>query len=339
MNSQRTVWFLFSVLAILLAPGCGGAKVKPSAPAQESPAAPIIVEEKIGSEDIAAADPGTGIAESRPQAQTPPLDPEQRVCLVLGPGMARGLAHVGVIEALVEAKIKIHCVVGVEMGAIVGALYADTLNANTLQWQLFKFKRDIYLDTPLLSLRERLATGDRIHKVLSEVFANRRIRDLRIPFAAMGTAAESGDPYAFTQELVADAVTASTALALVFRPRNVEGRGLFVSGASSSPLPIAEAKRLGGTMVIAVDLLTDGFSAGNFSGTEREVARQFVIARNLQKFQRAEAALVISPDLRQYSFADFDRRVEIISIGKRAAAQALQAYQASQGASANGVQP
>lgn len=48
----------------------------------------------------------------------------QKVGLVLSGGGARGLAHIGVIEALEENGIPIDYVTGTSMGAIVGALYA-----------------------------------------------------------------------------------------------------------------------------------------------------------------------------------------------------------------------
>ena len=46
----------------------------------------------------------------------------QKLGLVLGAGSARGLAHIGVIQALLEAKIPIDLVVGSSMGAALIAL-------------------------------------------------------------------------------------------------------------------------------------------------------------------------------------------------------------------------
>lgn len=54
----------------------------------------------------------------------PSLLSAQKVGLVMSGGGARGLAHVGVIEALEENNIPIDYVAGTSMGAIVAALYA-----------------------------------------------------------------------------------------------------------------------------------------------------------------------------------------------------------------------
>ena len=44
--------------------------------------------------------------------------------IALGSGGARGLAHVGVLQALLEHGVKVSFAAGTSMGAIVGAAYA-----------------------------------------------------------------------------------------------------------------------------------------------------------------------------------------------------------------------
>ena len=43
--------------------------------------------------------------------------------LVLSGGGARGVAHIGVIQALEELGLKFSCISGTSAGSIVGALY------------------------------------------------------------------------------------------------------------------------------------------------------------------------------------------------------------------------
>ncbi len=47
-----------------------------------------------------------------------------KVGLALGSGAARGLAHIGVLKVLEEAKIPIDIITGTSMGAFIGAMYA-----------------------------------------------------------------------------------------------------------------------------------------------------------------------------------------------------------------------
>ena len=57
--------------------------------------------------------------------------PARENCLVLSAGGPAGVAHLGAIEALREARVPITCVVGTSMGAVVGALYASSPQADT----------------------------------------------------------------------------------------------------------------------------------------------------------------------------------------------------------------
>src|SRR5512139_3916510 len=62
-----------------------------------------------------------------------------RVGLVLAGGGAKGGAHVGVLKVLEEQRVKIDCIAGTSMGALVGAGYAAGMPAAELD----KFLRGI----------------------------------------------------------------------------------------------------------------------------------------------------------------------------------------------------
>ncbi len=53
------------------------------------------------------------------------MSSRKTVGLVLGSGASRGWTHIGIIEALEEAKIPIDFIAGCSVGAYVGALYAS----------------------------------------------------------------------------------------------------------------------------------------------------------------------------------------------------------------------
>ena len=48
---------------------------------------------------------------------------KRKVGLALGGGVARGLAHIGVLEVLQREKIPIDMIAGTSAGAAIGALY------------------------------------------------------------------------------------------------------------------------------------------------------------------------------------------------------------------------
>ena len=61
---------------------------------------------------------------NRPAGEEAPSSPDGGICLVLGAGGFRGLAHVGVLKALRRASVPIHSVIGVSIGALVAAFHA-----------------------------------------------------------------------------------------------------------------------------------------------------------------------------------------------------------------------
>ena len=66
---------------------------------------------------------------------------KNKIGLVLGGGGARGLGHIGVLKALKIHSIPIHMVAGTSIGAVIGAMYAATLDPH---WIENKFKEFIF---------------------------------------------------------------------------------------------------------------------------------------------------------------------------------------------------
>ena len=56
-----------------------------------------------------------------------------RVGLALGGGAARGMAHIGVIRALLRANIDIDIVTGTSMGSIIGGAWAAGVEVDDLE--------------------------------------------------------------------------------------------------------------------------------------------------------------------------------------------------------------
>ena len=57
-----------------------------------------------------------------------------KIGLALGSGGARGLAHLGVLARLNEWGVKLHCVAGTSIGAIMGAIYASGTVDKAIAW-------------------------------------------------------------------------------------------------------------------------------------------------------------------------------------------------------------
>ncbi len=301
---NRITFLLLCSISLLAFSGCNKKSVKAE---EQTPAgAPIIESPTVDSENIDDQE-----VEEKRWAE------DLRLCLVLGPGMARGLAHVGVIDIIEKAKLPIHCIVGVEMGALVGVLYSMNRNLNKVQWQIFKLKSKVYLDYPLFSaIRSSKVQTKKINSVLKEYLGFTRLGDYDLKVAVGVTAQSTGTPEVMEDAGSVEAVVASIALPEVFDAQTISGRGKYFSGNSSNPYPVREAYDLGATHVLVVDLLSDSFSMNGLSKRDSEIWKQFAVAKNIGRYQLQSANYILRPNLRNFKFTNFDRRVEIIEQGK-----------------------
>lgn len=181
-------------------------------------------------------------------------DDRGKIGLTLGGGGARGWAHIGVIQALRDARMNVHCVAGTSMGAFVGAALAsgkiDALRQVALE---LDWRRVLYYFLEFSLPRMGLIDGARIVDFVREHIQADNIQDLSMPFAAVATDVQTGDEVVFTEGPVTDAVRASIAIPGLFTPLVRDGR-LLVDGGLVNPLPVSAARALGADVVIAVDI-------------------------------------------------------------------------------------
>lgn len=326
----------FFLLACLLVAGCAAPRVSapPEAERQEV-MGPVIpsgqVEEEVVTPDAygpsfspgeapaaTAASTETSTSTATSVAVPPPPPSEPRLCVVLGPGMAKAMAEAAVLESIKRAGIPVHCVVGAEMGAIVGALYSFSGgNTNSLQWQLFKITKDQYLNFPMISLRDPRSSGRRLNDLLRGFFQGARIETLPIRFATLAVDDESDAQVELDHGSLVDALSASAAVAGVFEPWKI-GRQTYRSAALTDPAPIELARKLGGNFIVLVDVLLGGSSAG-----KSRLHRVMAPARSLVRLQKRDASFVIQVNADSIAFDDFARKGEILSAGSAAAEKAV----------------
>lgn len=183
------------------------------------------------------------------------LRPHHSIGLALGGGAARGWAHIGVVEALLERGIVPQVVAGCSIGALVGAAYAggrlaqlrDWVGGLT-QWQVAGFF-ELRLASAGFVDMERLRNALGIHMAAQDAL----IEQLPMPFAAVATELASGREVWMEEGSLLDAVTASIALPGLFAPTLHEGRWL-VDGGLVNPVPVSLCRALGADIVIAVQL-------------------------------------------------------------------------------------
>jgi NTE family protein len=177
-----------------------------------------------------------------------------RIGLALGSGGARGLAHIGVIKILEENDIPIHCIAGSSIGAMVGGLYAAERNIGSIErLALDNNWRKLLSLIIEPSVGGGVIGGKKIESFLKKELDGAKFSDLKIPFSAVATNFETGQPVILSRGDVAKAISCSLSVPLIFKPKKHEGQ-VLVDGGLSEPVPIEAARKMGADFVIAVNL-------------------------------------------------------------------------------------
>ena len=177
----------------------------------------------------------------------------KRIALVLGAGGARGLAHIGVIEALLARGHTITAVAGSSMGALVGGIHAAGKLEAYRDWAGRLERNDVIRLLDVTFGAPGFIRGDRVIATLRDLVGEHLIEDLPIPFVAVATDLATQREVWFQRGPLFDAIRASIAIPMVFTPHEVNGREL-VDGGLLAPLPVAATRAFQCDAVIAVDL-------------------------------------------------------------------------------------
>jgi len=183
----------------------------------------------------------------------PKIQHGEKVALVLGAGGARGLAQIGVIEALEARGLEIVAVSGSSSGALVGGIHAAGKLAEFRE-HLLRMERGDFLRLldPVIG-QPGLLHGERLVAAMREVVGDPQIESLPILFTAVAVDLQRQRVVWLRSGPLWDALRASFAIPGLFTPHEVHGRAL-VDGGLLAPLPIAATRLSDAHRLIAVDM-------------------------------------------------------------------------------------
>jgi NTE family protein len=181
------------------------------------------------------------------------------VALALGAGGARGLAQIGVIEALQARGFDIVAVAGSSIGALIGGLFAAGKLETYRDWLLSKSRADILRLLDPAFGTPALFRGERLMQALRLLAGSPRIEDLPLDYTAVAVDLMRQREVWLRDGDLWDAIRASIAIPGVFTPHTLRGREL-VDGGILAPLPITATRLSGAHRLIAVDM--HGWPAG-----------------------------------------------------------------------------
>ena len=302
----RLIHCLLACLLVALLVACAGSPTQLVRPV-ETVAAPT-----PATPPVPPAPPKVVAVEVLPAVRVPP-----KLGLALGGGAARGFAHIGVIQVLEEAGLRPDFVAGTSAGSVVAALYASGKTGAQLQQIGESMEEAAITDWTLPVFNSGLVRGDALAKYVNQQVGGRSIENMAVPLGIVATDLYSGEMMVFQRGNTGMAVRASSAVPALFQPVKISGRS-YVDGGLVSPVPVRAARLMGAQVVLAIDITSPPDSSGSDNTITVLLQTASIMGKSINAFELKEADVVVRPDLREVSSADFSSRKKAIEAGRRA---------------------
>jgi NTE family protein len=261
----------------------------------------------------------TQVPSSQPATQEP-VTPrqEKKVALILGPGGYKTFAHTGVIKELRKQNIPIHKVVGLEMGALVAALYAQRGQINEAEWKLYKLEKTDLDQTGFFSRKSETRQIKVLDSYFKENLDAKDVSRTEVPFFCPSLNLNQGALMWQDSGSLVSAVRNCMAYPPLFSTQQA-----FVAGVFSLDLVAERLRSEGYNILIFVNVLGDGNLFDNTLTTSdyapavlwNEVRRSLWASRSLMTD-------VIDVTTRGMSLTDFSTRKLLATAGEAAGEKA-----------------
>jgi NTE family protein len=279
---------------------------------------------------------------------------EPKICLALGGGAARGLAHLGVLKVFEDARVPFDMIAGTSLGALVGGLYATQPDAVYWMGRMEQYLRSFRSRKTRLEFIQKLEQPNNHHGFFSDMaflirkgyfwgvtatkpafisekeyeefiyplIPDRNIEQTKIPFACVATDIRNGKRVIYRNGPLRRAISASCALPGIFPPV-VDGDMLLVDGGWVERVPVRCAKDMGADIVIAVDVSSEIGRFEDKYGLDIVLRADAVSRVYLNDILAQEADVVLHPAVGATHWADFSNPRELYRQGEAAALENL----------------
>jgi NTE family protein len=232
--------------------------------------------------------------------------------IALSGGGARGIVHLGVLEALHKYGIHPEIVSGASMGALIGVFYAAGFEPLQIL-DLVKSQKMVKM------FKWQVPSGGLIDlkKVLSLLEDNIETDDfssLKKPFYCSVVNLNSGHSEIKSEGKLFQWVLASASIPVIFEPQIIDGN-TYVDGGLLNNLPV-DSIRDQCRILIGVHVNHDG-TEDNISGIKAIAERTFrlVMSQNVRESLAKCDFVIDPPETRKYNTFDFKKADEIFKIG------------------------
>lgn len=271
----------------------------------------------------------------------------------LGGGGARGAAHIGVLETFESNGITVDAIAGTSAGAVIGAMYAATLDAGWVRERYLSYLKsetfrslgthhilresngkDSFLHQVGRFVKDRIVISLAAHRhgIIDRQKLVNAIRyllpvssfdDLKIPLYVTSTDLNSGSEVIMQSGDLVEAVVRSSSIPGFVKPLET-GDQIIVDGGVSSPVPVRALQKDGVAITVSVDVARREVKPmDDFSLIELMSRVDQVTGTRLADELSRLADLVIRPKVGAAHWSEFGRSEAFISAGREAAEKIL----------------
>ena len=293
---------------------------------------------------------------------------DRKAVIALGGGGARGLAHLGVLQAIGESGVQIERIVGVSMGSLAGALCAIAPDASHAQAKAIQLLR-----SPIFQQKQSMLFGsnpadeqwaggifswygrakrylqahrkltkavtspalmsdEALQQAIDQLLPDIDLQELPIPMSVVSVDLLSGQRVVLERGSLRKAVRASTAIPGIF-PAVPWGDMLLSDIGVIESVPALVARSYATDLTIAVDV---GQTINRIKKCDTAIEAMLrmddICERMIRPKLLSAADVLIQPDVGHCPWFDFTQPERLIDEGRRAAHLALADIRSTQAA-------
>jgi len=266
--------------------------------------------------------------------------------LALGGGGLKGLAHIGVLQVLLDAKIKPAFISGTSAGSIIAALYASGKSPYQIEHIIKGLSSSDYIDYNIIGVMKYLlnlllpgynysldgiVAGNKIESLVYKLTGGKSLADTPLPLAIVSCDIDSGRKIIFTNHhmdtenddivinnaLLSEAVRSSISIPVTFQPKQFRGMQM-VDGGLKDIVPVMVNKYMGADYVLGVNLGKEIYQT-KVSGIPQIISRtvSIMIYETSDTEEEFFADMLLYPGVGDVGLTDLKDAPQIIRAGRR----------------------
>jgi predicted acylesterase/phospholipase RssA len=256
--------------------------------------------------------PGTT---EKPNAQTKPalkLVNMPKLGIILGPGAFKSYAHLGVLREFEKMGFKIHGIVGLEWGSLIGAIYSMKGKANDLEWQLSKLKKTDLPQKGNFGSSFQSGQIKDLSKYLDTVFQQSKLEGGAIPFACPSLLLRNGKTAWWQEGPTRPAIEKC----LAFPPLYTSTSG-WVASAFDVSESAKKLREMGSEIVVFVNVLARG-NVLKEARLQNQDESEIIWWDGVNSINAIQSGLdwIVGVHTRNYDILDFEARQSFVLFGQ-----------------------